>query len=222
MISKKTKEQSLNQIVSNLYSLSGLNNQEALLVGISGIDAAGKGFISGQIKDKLEKKGLKVALVSIDDWHQPKNFRLIKPYGAFNFYATGFRFDELFDKLILPLKKYRSVNILEDLVHATEDVHYKKQFFFEEIDVILLEGIFIFKKEFQHHYDYKIWVGCDYKTALERSKKRNQEKQDLNILERDYLNIYFPAQEIHIQRDNVKNQVNTIFINCIGGENILQ
>ncbi len=189
-------------------------SSDALLIGISGIDAAGKGFVSKALKNKLEQQGLKVALLCIDDWHQPKTIRLKKPYGAFNFYSNAFRWNDLFDKLILPLKKDRKVDLVENIIKVHDDKYFEHHYLIENIDVILLEGIFLFKKEVQHYYDYKIWIGCDYKTALDRAKQRNQEKTGIRELVIEYENIYFPAQEIHLHKDDVLNQVNAVFMNC--------
>ena len=45
-----------------------LSPQHALLVGISGIDAAGKGFVTARIAELLEKGGVKLAVINADGW----------------------------------------------------------------------------------------------------------------------------------------------------------
>src|SRR5438874_136868 len=45
-----------------------LSPERALLVGISGIDAAGKGFVTARIAELLEKRGIRPAVINIDGW----------------------------------------------------------------------------------------------------------------------------------------------------------
>jgi signal recognition particle GTPase len=40
----------------------------SLLVGISGIDAGGKGFIAAKLADMLAQKGFRIANINVDGW----------------------------------------------------------------------------------------------------------------------------------------------------------
>ena len=74
--------------------------QRALLVGISGIDASGKGFITQKLSERLRKDGWNVAVISADDWlNLPKVCMNSKNY-AEHFYEHAIRFDEMFEQLI--------------------------------------------------------------------------------------------------------------------------
>jgi len=42
--------------------------QRAIVVGISGIDASGKGFITEKIAQRLQEAGWRVATINADDW----------------------------------------------------------------------------------------------------------------------------------------------------------
>jgi uridine kinase len=46
---------------------------------------------------------------------------------------------------------------------------------FDNVDLILLEGIFLFKRAHQQRYDFRLWIDCSFKTALERALRRSQE-----------------------------------------------
>jgi len=45
-----------------------LSLQHALLIGISGIDAAGKGFVTARIAESLQERGLELAVINADGW----------------------------------------------------------------------------------------------------------------------------------------------------------
>ena len=69
-------------------------------------------------------------------------------------------------------------------------------------DVVIVEGIFLFKREFRAHYDFTIWVECSFETALERALARAQEGLSPENTEAAYRRIYFPAQALHFAEDN--------------------
>ncbi len=75
---------------------------------------------------------------------------------------------------------------------------------FEEVDVIALEGIYLLKQAFVAYYDVSVWIECSFDTALKRALARAQEGLTPEDTLHAYRTIYFPAQEIHFQRDNPK------------------
>ncbi|CAN5553997.1 hypothetical protein BH10ACI1_BH10ACI1_28550 [soil metagenome] len=94
-------------------------SKRSLLIGISGIDASGKGFITAKITEELERKGINVANLNIDGWLNLPHIRFDPNKPDENFYENGLRFDEMFEKLILSLKKVRSINLTADFTDET-------------------------------------------------------------------------------------------------------
>src|SRR6266536_5212723 len=116
----------------------------ALLIGISGIDASGKGFITEKIAQRLQEAGWRVATINADDWLNLPEVCLSRHKPAEHFYTHGMRFDEMFDRLIGPLKKNRAISFVADCVDPKGN-RRKHRYEFRKIDIVLLEGIFLFK-----------------------------------------------------------------------------
>ena len=182
------------------------------IVGISGIDGSGKGYIGQQLQSSLEYMGLSCVLIGIDGWLQPPSRRFSKQGSGQHFYQSGFRFDEMKTQLYEPLRKTGSIDFIakhsaptgvEDMV----DFHY----LISNPDVIIFEGIFLFQDRFD--FDYTVWIECSYETALERALKRNQEGLSEAQIKHDYRNIYFAAQDIHIKTDNPRGRCDFIYLN---------
>jgi len=186
---------------------------ESLLVGISGIDASGKGFITAKLAKKIRQSGFNVADINIDGWLNLPHVRFRETNAAENFYENGLRFDEMFDKLILPLKKARSIDLTADFAEETAADFRPHRYFYKDVDIILLEGIFLFKKEFKKHFDLKIWIEAAFETALKRAIARAQENLPPAETVKAYANIYFPAQRIHFAKDAPQNSADFIFHN---------
>src|SRR5436853_3972561 len=148
--------------------------EQAVLVGISGIDAGGKGFITEKIAQRLQVSGWRVATINADDWLNLPEVCLGQRAPGEHFYEHAMRFDEMFDQLIVPLKKNRAISFIADCADAKGN-RRKHRYEFRKIDIVLLEGIFLFKPAYRPHFDLTAWVDCSFATALERAITRCQE-----------------------------------------------
>jgi uridine kinase len=146
----------------------------AVLVGISGIDASGKGFITEKIAQRLQEAGWRVAIINADDWLNQSEAFLSRHKPAEHFYEHAMRFDEMFDQLIIPLKENRVVDLPAGCLDARGN-RRDHRYAFHKIDIVLLEGIFLFKPAYRHHFDLTAWVECSFETALKRGVERGQE-----------------------------------------------
>lgn len=173
----------------------------ALLVAISGIDGAGKGYITQQLATHLIHRGLNPAVINIDGWLNLPDRRFSSTDPAAQFYHQAIRFDELFQQLVLPLRDQRSLQLEADFTEETATTFRKHWYQFHAVDVILLEGIFLLKREFQPLYDLTVWVECSFATALARAIARAQEGLSPAATIAAYQTIYFPAQRLHFERD---------------------
>ncbi len=183
---------------------SSIPSQRSVLTAITGIDGCGKGYLTAQIVDALKAEGLRAVVINIDGWLNLPIKRFDASNPAEHFYLNAIRFEEMFAQLVLPLRDQRSLRIAADYAEETATEYRRHVYDFEDVDVIALEGIYLLKLAFQAHYDLSIWIECSFDTALERAISREQEGLPPEETVRAYRTIYFPAQEIHFQRDNPK------------------
>jgi len=182
-------------------------------IGVSGIDASGKGFVSRLLQSELEKQNLKVANINIDPWQNPLTVRLQKEDPARNFYNNVFRWDDFFSQLILPLKKTGSIYLETRLIRTDADEYYPFTYHLHKPDILLIEGIFLFKRELLEHYDFTIWIDCSFETGLRRAIVRNSENLSEEQLTRDYRIYYYPAQRYHFQKDDPRSAASIVYNN---------
>ncbi len=187
-----------------LDARSSISSQRSVLTAITGIDGCGKGYVTARIVDALQTKGVRAVAINIDGWLNLPNRRFDASNPAEHFYRHAIRFEEMFAQLILPLRDHRCLRIVADYAEETATEYRPHVYEFEDVDVIALEGIYLLKRAFQAHYDLSIWIQCSFDTALERAISRAQEGLPPEETIRAYRTIYFPAQEIHFQRDNPK------------------
>lgn len=204
----------INQVVTaTLKKREDVPLDNAALIAITGIDGSGKGFVTKQIVNSLKQRGAKVISINIDGWLNLPHIRYNPDNPAEHFYQYAIRFEEMFERLILPLKANRRVHLVADYVEETASEYRKQNYDFEDIDIIVLEGIFLLKREFRKHYDLTFWLDCTFETALERAIKRSQEGLPPEETIRAYETIYFPAQKIHFELDNPQTGADFIINN---------
>ena len=143
LLSSESTDELTTQILKKQASPGG---KSALLVGISGIDASGKGNSCSELKLQLSKSGMHVAklpqlmigyilfLGSNSNWW------------CFDFIRKDFVIPELFQQLILPLKNKQSVRLQSFKTHLISAWVIPHTWHFVNTDIILLEGIFYSEK----------------------------------------------------------------------------
>jgi uridine kinase len=183
------------------------------LVGISGIDGSGKSRLAKRLAAQVSQRGIRVALVELENWHNPPSVRFGGAPPGHHFFQHGLRFAELLARLVTPLRKNGEVTLTFDALRADEQVARQKTIAYSDADIILFEGIFLFRREMRPIFDLAVWVDCSFETALRRALSRNQEGLSEQEIVRDYENIYFPAQRFHMQRDNPRESADVIIEN---------
>lgn len=200
-------------IESITNSINEMTSDQALLVGVSGIDASGKGYVTKKVGKRLTDRGIKVATINTDGWLNPPDIRFGHGDPGSRFYENALRLDEMFETLVIPLKRIRSIELEAELIEETESRYHSYYYSFFDVDVILLEGIFLFKHKYEAIFDLKIWIECSYETALRRAVARRQEGLIVSDTIQAYKKIYFPAQQIHSEIDEPISTAHIVFTN---------
>ncbi len=157
----------------------------AIECAVSGIDASGKGFVSEQLRRELEARSLRVALLHVDDWQRFPSNALDPPVTPERFVAEAFDFDGLFRQVA---------------THGNRDV-------------VLIEGIFLLKRELRARFDLSIWIECPFDVGLARAVTRAQEGLPPEATRAAYRSLYYPAQELHIARDRPREAADVVLHN---------
>jgi len=190
-------------------------NTRSLLVGLSGIDGCGKGYLAAQLQAHLALHGVIPAILNVDGWLNLPQTRFDQNAPAVNFYENAIRLDQFFSQLVLPFRDRRSVHLVADLVEETASDYRKHTYDYADVSVILVEGIFLFKPQYRKYFDLAIWIDCSFPTALARAIDRGQEGLSAANTIAAYDTIYFPAQRIHLTQDKPRENADLIFENDI-------
>lgn len=203
----------IGRILTKRLSVPG---HRAVLVGLSGIDGSGKGFIAAQVVSRLRASGVRAIALNVDGWLNLPHVRFSAEDPARHFYLNALRMEQMFEELVLPLRDHRSVRVTADFAEETALSFRPRTYVYHDVDVIVLEGIFLFKPDYRDHFDVAFWIDCGFDTALARAIARGQEGLPPAETVRAYETIYFPAQRLHIERDRPFQDVDGIIPNHQG------
>lgn len=183
------------------------------LVAITGIDGSGKGHVASRLERALTARGLRVGVLGIDGFLNLPSVRFGGADPGAHFYEHAFCFDELFDTLVTPLAERRSIRVEANFTEETATAYRRHVYEYHDLDVLLLEGIFLLKKELRAAYDLSVYLDCTFGTALERAVARAQEGLSPAETITAYRTIYFPAQEVHFARDAPRRAADVVVAN---------
>lgn len=207
--------------LSQLASLLGqgaarARSTRARLVALSGIDGSGKSHLAAELGTRLERCGIRTAVIGVDPWQSAKSHRIQPRDPGRAFYERAIRFEALFETLVDPLVRTRGIDRVFEARRNDNDLVYPKHYRFEDIELVILEGIFLLRADLVPRYDLSVWVDCSFETALARAHARNQEGLSAGDIEREYGEIYFPAQRLHFALDSPRDTADLVLPNDPG------
>jgi uridine kinase len=185
----------------------------ALLVGLSGIDGAGKGWVARQLETALTTRGFRLAVLTVDDWLNLPPVRFAPHGPAVHFYTHALRLEDFCATLLRPLQATRSVDVVADIANEMAPSFRPHRYCYQDVDIVLAEGIYLFKRALRDAYDLAVWVDCSFDTALARAVARGQEGLPPDATIEAYRTIYFPAQHHHFRVDQPQDEADYLLPN---------
>lgn len=202
----------LDALVARVLGQRPRSDRRAVLVGVSGIDGSGKGHIAALLADGVRVTGRRAAVVGIDEWHTPAwTWRGAAEPGV-AFYERGLRLDECFERVVRPLARDGSVRAEADAI-LPDGRAWRATHSHGPADIVIIEGIFIFRRSLRPEFDLAVWIECSEATALARAIARNQEGLPKEAIRRDYAGVYVPAQRHHAAIDRARDAADLLVQN---------
>ena len=184
-------------------------------IAINGIEGTGKTVFAEKLTEYLNSENLSAIQVSIDGFHFNKEVRYKQGRNS----AKGY-YEDSYDELTFVEKVLKSSQSeIPNITRATHDLETDEYLDLKptEIDnetVLITDGAYLFKLNYSEHWDLKIYLKTDFKTALLRGMKRDVELLGgLKATKEKYDNRYHKASKIYIDENNPEGQADIIIDN---------
>lgn len=134
-----------------------------MVVGVTGIDTSGKSVMTTLLAEDLERSGLSVQIIRLDDFHRTRAERQIEGLPEpVQFYEHTFDFERLRNEVLKPIRNEGQLEktlICLDMLKDTWTV--ERQYLVKSDTIVLLEGIFLFRPDISHFLDLIIHLHVD-------------------------------------------------------------
>jgi uridine kinase len=181
-------------------------------VGIDGVDAAGKTYLADELAKAIQEQ--KVIRASIDGFHNPREVRYqqgqLSPEG---YYYDSFNNQQFAEVLLKPLGsegdlKYRTA-VYDYRTNSPVDVPEKTA---SPEDILIVDGIFLFRPELKDYWDIKIFVDVPFSVTVPRAIKRDADGNE-EATRMHYEKRYVAGQQLYFQDAQPKEQADIVIDN---------
>ncbi|WP_017152339.1 uridine kinase [Bacillus bingmayongensis] len=207
------RQTAIREIVERMFILQ-LNHP--IRVGVSGITASGKTIFANELQQEIHLRGRKVIRTSIDNFHNPRIVRYSQgKESAKGYYEDAHDYKAFAERLLIPLGAGGDMRYMMKSHDLETDMYIESDLIPASKDMVfIVDGTFLFKKELQHLFDYKIFVETDFEIAKERGSSReakvfgNKEKA-----EEMFSNRYHAACHMYIKEHAPKQCADVVLMN---------
>jgi uridine kinase len=179
--------------------IASKSKDRPLKVGIDGRCAAGKTMLADELGGVLRARGFEVLRPSVDGFHHPRERRYRQgEYSARGYYQDAFNYQTVAHALLEPLSgdtfpvECRQV----DFDYRTDLPVDAPPLIARANSILLFDGVFLFRREIDGFWDYRILVDIGADTSLARALIRDQESPP-EVTRRKYAERYEPAWQIY-------------------------
>lgn len=169
----------------------------AFVIGISGIDGAGKTKFAESFEEFLISKNYETQIIPIDDFHNPQVFRYAGENQVDNYYNRSFNTNRIVKKLLIPIHQKSIFSTkLTVLDWHTDKYEIEKEFSFNPNTIVIFEGVFLFRKELSPYIDYKVFIEITFEESKRRALIRDVHVSEAEL--KKYDEKYLPAQKKYL------------------------
>lgn len=153
---------------------------EVLLVGVDGVDGAGKTVFADELAEVLERRGIGVLRASVDGFHHPSSIRYRRgrrsPEG---FFLDSYDYDAVRRLLLEPLAEPGERQVVRRIydVHAEEPIEAVWEST-SDVEVLVFDGIFLHRPELRDLWDLSIFLEVDFNVSIPRGAGRGDGDPD--------------------------------------------
>ena len=176
------------------------NSNRTLIIGIDGLGGAGKSTASEKLYKYFNDNRYHVTLLHIDDFIYPKVIRYNDNYAEWEcYYNLQWRYDYLINDVILPIKSGNDFNSKIELYDKDNDVYFSSDVNVPVGSIVIIEGVFLQRKELKDLFDYMIYIDIPEAVRLNRVLERDGYIGERQQIKTKYNDRYFPAEHHYIE-----------------------
>lgn len=168
------------------------------VIGVNGVDTSGKTCFAVGLSKYLTSQGRKVAIVHIDDFHNPSAIRALGDDPVSGYIDNAFDLKTLEIEILQPAKHGLSFDktlVLLDL--ETDSYSRKQRFIIDPNTIVIVEGVLLYRPPLDQYIDLRVFLQIPFEEVIHRATIRDVPRSGTAILDR-YCDKYLPVQKWYL------------------------
>ncbi|EEM05139.1 kinase [Bacillus pseudomycoides] len=188
---------------NELVKVIAENTSNRFILGIDGLSRSGKTTLVKQLEDELKQKDIPFHIFHIDDHIVERNKRYDTGYEEwYEYYQLQWDVEWLRQYFFHKLRIENQLN-LPFYNHQT-DSYEMREVIIPKPCVIVIEGVFIQRKEWRAYFDYMVYLDCP------REQRFLRESEEIQKNRPKFERRYWKAEDFYLRTEFPKRRADLV------------
>ncbi|MEF7654667.1 kinase [Bacillus thuringiensis] len=188
---------------NELINVMKKHKENRFILGIDGLSRSGKTTFVTNLKENMKQESIPFHIFHIDDHIVERNKRYHTGYEEwYEYYYLQWDIEWLRQKFFQKLQNDTKLKL--PFYYDDTDTCEMKKVQIPIVGVIIIEGVFLQRKEWREFFHYMVYLDCPKETRFLRESKETQ--KNLSKFE----NRYWKAEDYYLETELPKDRVDLI------------
>ncbi|ARO65197.1 Uridine kinase [Bacillus cereus] len=179
---------------NELINVMKKHKENRFILGIDGLSRSGKTTFVANLKENMKQEGIPFHIFHIDDHIVERNKRYHTGYEEwYEYYYLQWDIEWLRQKFFQKLQNETKLKL--PFFHEETDICEMEKVQIPIVGVIVIEGVFLQRKEWRDFFHYMVYLDCPRETRFLRESEETQ--KNLSKFE----NRYWKAEDYYLETE---------------------
>ncbi|UOQ46432.1 kinase [Halobacillus salinarum] len=183
----------MNEYAGTLYKSWTERGKSRFIIAVDGLSRSGKTTLAVELYDHL-KEAVNVIVFHMDDFIEERSRRYQTGHEQwYEYYQLQWDTEWLRDHFLSELKSADALTL--PVYNPLSDSHILETYNLSENDIVIVEGVFLQRKEWRSCFDYIVYLDCPRKVRFSRESKETRLQID------KFKNRYWKGEDIYLEKE---------------------
>ncbi|EOP69536.1 kinase [Bacillus cereus] len=182
------------------------HKDERFILGIDGLSRSGKTTLVKELEADMKQSGIPFHIFHIDDHITERNKRYNTGFAEwYEYYNLQWDIEWLQRNFFLKLQS--DIQVQLPFYHDETDICEMKEIQLPLVGVIIVEGVFLQRKEWRNFFHYMVYLDCSRKTRFLRESEETQKNLP------KFQSRYWKAEEYYLEKESPRDLADFVIRN---------
>ncbi|OJD57348.1 MULTISPECIES: kinase [Bacillus] len=182
------------------------HKDERFILGVDGLSRSGKTTLVKELEEDMKKSGIPFHIFHIDDHITERNKRYNTGFAEwYEYYNLQWDIDWLLRNFFQKLQS--DIKLEVPFYHDETDTCEMKEIHLPLVGVIIVEGVFLQRKEWRNFFYYMVYLDCSRETRFLRESEETQKNLP------KFQSRYWKAEEYYLEEELPRERADFVIRN---------